>query len=74
MAKEQNNSSINTKKSNKIAARIKDTINAGEKNFSQDRNNTEQVINARKAANLNLAKAKAKKKAKMAKASRKKNK
>ena len=34
----------------------------------------EQIINARKAANLALAKAKAKKKAKMAKASRKKNK
>ena len=34
----------------------------------------EQVINARKAANLNLAKAKAKKRAKLAKASRKKNK
>jgi hypothetical protein len=33
-----------------------------------------QVINARKAANLANAKAKAKKKAKMAKASRKKNK
>ncbi len=34
----------------------------------------DQVVNARKAANLATAKAKAKKKAKMAKASRKKNK
>ncbi|PLY07469.1 MAG: hypothetical protein C0625_04650 [Arcobacter sp.] len=71
---ELNNSSVNTKKSSKIANKIRETINAGEKSFSQDKNNTEQVINARKAANLNLAKAKAKKKAKMAKASRKKNK
>ena len=34
----------------------------------------QQVVNARKAANMALIKAKAKKKAKMAKASRKKNK
>jgi len=34
----------------------------------------DQVVNARKGANVALAKAKAKKKAKMAKASRKKNK
>ena len=71
---ELNNSSVSTKKSNKIVARIKENKNAGEKTFSQDKNGTEQVINARKAANLELAKKKAKKKAKMAKASRKKNK
>lgn len=71
---ELNNSSINTKKSNKIVSKIKQNKNAGEKNFSQDKNNAEQVINARKSANLDLAKKKAKKKAKMAKASRKKNK
>ena len=34
----------------------------------------QQVVNAKKAANMTLIKAKAKKKAKMAKASRKKNK
>ena len=71
---ELNNSSVSTKKSDKIVARIKATKNAGEKSFSQDKNSSEQVINARKAANLDLAKKKAKKKAKMAKASRKKNK
>ena len=71
---ELNTSSVNTKKSDKIVSRIKQTKNAGEKGFSQEKNNTEQVINARKKANLDLAKKKAKKKAKMAKASRKKNK
>lgn len=71
---ELNNSSVCTKKSDKIVARIKATQHAGEKSFSQDKNSTDQVINARKAANLDLAKKKAKKKAKMAKASRKKNK
>lgn len=74
MGNELNNSSVNTKKSDKIVSRIKENKNAGEKDFSQDRNNEEQVINARKKANLDLAKKKAKKKAKMAKASRKKNK
>lgn len=74
---ELNNSSVNTKKSDKLVSRIKENKKAGEKSFSQDKNNTEQVINARKKANADLAKAKAKKKAtkaKMAKASRKKNK
>ncbi|MGB6329528.1 MAG: hypothetical protein WBF48_11430 [Halarcobacter sp.] len=71
---ELNNSSVNTKKSDKIVARIKATKNAGEKSFSQSENNTKQVVNARKALNKELGKAKAKKKAKMAKASRKKNK
>lgn len=74
MGKEINNSSVNTKKSNKIAARIKDNQNVGEKGFSQERYENEQIINARKGANLNAAKAKAKKKAKMAKASKKKKK
>ena len=70
---ELNNSSVSTKKSDKIVARIKATQNAGEKSFSQDKDN-EQIVNARKALNKELGKAKAKKKAKMAKASRKKNK
>lgn len=74
MAKELNNSSVNTKKSDKLVSKIKENKNVGEKGFSQDKNNTEQVVNARKGANLDLAKAKAKKKAKMAKASKRKNK
>lgn len=71
---ELNNSSVNTKKSDKLVSKIKQNKNAGEKAFSQERNNTEQVVNARKAFNKEIGKAKAKKKAKMAKASRKKNK
>jgi hypothetical protein len=74
MAKELNNSSVNTKKSDKLVSKIKENKNAGEKGFSQDKNTTEQIINARKKAHLNAAKAKARKKAKAAKASRKKNK
>lgn len=70
---ELNNSSVSTKKSDKIVARIKATKNAGEKTFSQNKDN-DQIVNARKALNKELGKAKAKKKAKMAKASRKKNK
>ena len=74
MGSEVNNSSVSTKKSDKIVARIKATQHVGEKGFSQNGSENEQVVNARKAANLALAKAKAKKKAKMAKASKKKNK
>jgi hypothetical protein len=40
----------------------------------EEKNVDEQVINARKLANLDSAKAKARRKAKIAKASRKKNK
>ncbi len=41
---------------------------------SKNLDSDEQVVNARKATNLSLAKAKSKKRAKLAKASRKKNK
>ncbi len=41
---------------------------------SKNTDSDEQVVNARKAVNLSLAKAKTKKRAKLAKASRKKNK
>lgn len=71
---ELNTSSVNTKKSDKLVAKIKQNKHAGEKAFSQEKNSTQQVVNARKALNKELGKAKAKKKAKMAKASRKKNK
>ena len=73
MGKELNNSSINTKKSDKIVSKIKQNKNAGEKAFSQN-NKDEQVINARKGANYEAQRAARKKKAKAAKASRKKNK
>lgn len=69
-----NTSSIDTTKGDKIAAQINQNKNPERVSFSQDKNKSEQVINARKGANLDLAKAKAKKKAKMAKASKRKNK
>jgi len=74
MGTEINNSSVNTSKGDKAVSRIKQNKNAGEKGFSQNKIGSEQVINARKAINLKLAKEKSKKKARMAKASKKKNK
>ncbi len=73
MAK-SNTSSVKTIKAEKIAATGNQNKNAIKVAFSQERNQEEQIINARKAANLQLAKKKAKKRAKMAKASKKKNK
>lgn len=74
MAKSLNNSSIKTRKGDKIAAKSNQNKNAVKVGFSQGKNQTEQVINARKGVNVDLNKAKAKKKAKMIKASKKKNK
>ncbi len=71
--KELNTSSVKTTKAEKIAATSNQNKNAVRVAFSQDKNKTEQIVNGRKAANLQLLKNKAKKKAKMAKASRKKN-
>ncbi len=71
--KEANTSSVKTTKAEKMAAFGNDNKNAVKVEFSQDKNLTTQVINARKGANLQLAKNKSKKKAKMAKASKKKN-
>ncbi|MCP4970844.1 MAG: hypothetical protein GY932_09660 [Arcobacter sp.] len=72
--KELNNSSIKSTKGDKLAQKGNQNKNSVRVGFSQDKNNSDQVINARKGTNLDLAKSKAKKKAKMAKASRKKNK
>lgn len=58
----------------KIAAKGNQNKNSVKVAFDQEKNNQDQVVNARKAANLELAKKKAKKKAKMAKASKRKNK
>ncbi len=74
MAKSLNTNSVKSVKSEKIAATANQNKNPVKVEFSQDRYENEQVVNARKAANLALAKQKAKKKAKMAKASKKKNK
>ena len=68
-----NTSSVKTIKAEKIAALGNENKNAVRVAFSQEKNLEKQVINARKAANLQLAKKKAKKKAKMAKASKKRN-
>ena len=72
--KEINCSKVNTKNMDKIAAKGNQNKNAVKVAFTQDKNTQEQVINARKAGNLKLAKEKAKKKAKMKKASQKRNK
>lgn len=69
-----NTSSVKTTKAEKIARASNENKNAVKVGFSQDRYENEQVVNARKGVNLNLAKSKAKKKAKMAKASKKRNK
>lgn len=71
--KEINCSKVNTKKMDKIAAKGNQNKNAVKVAFTQ-KGQEDQVVNARKSANLQLAKKKAKKKAKMAKASKRKNK
>jgi hypothetical protein len=72
--KSTNTSSVKSGKAEKNAATSNQNKNAIKVPYSQDTNKEKQVINARKATNLQLAKKKAKKRAKMAKASKKKNK
>jgi len=72
--KEINCSKVNTKNMDKIAAKGNQNKNAVKVAFSQKSTQDEQVVNARKGVNLELAKKKAKKKAKMAKASKRRNK
>jgi len=72
--KEINCSKVNTKKMDKLAAKGNQNKNAVKVAFNQKSSQDEQVINARKGVNLELAKKKAKKKAKMAKASKRRNK
>lgn len=69
----KNTSSVDTTEGDKIAKRSREIKNAIPVSFDH-KTADEQVVNARKGANLALAKSKAKKKAKMAKASKKKNK
>jgi len=71
--KEINCSKVNTKKMDKLAAKGNQNKNAVKVAFSQKTAQDEQVVNARKGANLELAKKKAKKKAKLAKASKRRN-
>ncbi|MFA6788625.1 MAG: hypothetical protein WC149_06000 [Arcobacteraceae bacterium] len=72
MAKSQNKNSVKSEKMDMLAARSNENRNATLKAFSKDTTVKEQVVNARKGANLDKKKAKAKSKAKMAKASKKK--
>ncbi len=74
MGKSPNNNSVKSTKGEKIAARANEIKNALRVGFSQDKSANEQIVNARKSSNLDIAKEKAKKKAKMAKASKKRNK
>lgn len=75
MATKANTSSIDTSNGDKIAYYANAQQQLSEKSTPKGKiAQEEQIVNARKKANLSSAKAKAKKKAKMAKASRKKNK
>ncbi len=70
-----NTSSVDTKNGDKIAAFGTQRTAAIKASFKpKDVEQKEQIVNARKAKNVDLKKAKAKKRAKMAKASKKKNK
>jgi hypothetical protein len=69
----KNTSSVDTTDGDKIARKSREITNAIPVSFDHKKAD-EQIINARKGVNVNLAKAKAKKKAKMAKASKKRNK
>jgi hypothetical protein len=69
-----NVSSIDTTNGDKIALYGKRELLSEKSPHKGKEKHDEQIINARKKANLAAAKAKARKKAKMAKASRKKNK
>ena len=70
-----NNSSVDTTKGDKLAKRInsvRNTIKAGFEPEGLDKK--EQIINAKKAANVDAQKEKRKRNAKLAKAAKKKNK
>ncbi len=69
----KNTSSVDTTKGDKIAKKMKGNPTPNPVSFDQKASD-EQVINARKGVNVDLAKAKAKKRAKLAKAAKKKNK
>ena len=74
MAKE-NTSSVDTKNGDKIAAFGTQKKAAMRASFTpENMEKKEQIINARKAENVDAKRAKAKKRAKLAKASKKKNK
>jgi len=70
-----NNSSVDTTKGDRLAKKMNEKRNILKAGFAPDATDKkDQVINARKAANLEAEKAKKKKNAKLAKAAKKKNK
>ena len=70
----KNTSSVDTTKGDRMALKSNQNVNPTLVSFDKDTVEDNQVINARKGANVELKKAKAKLKAKIAKASKKKNK
>ncbi len=71
----ENTSSVDTKNGDKIAAFGTQKLAAMKASFGpSDTEKKEQVVNARKAVNVDAKRAKAKKRAKLAKASKMKNK
>jgi len=71
----ENTSSVDTKNGDRIAAFGTQKLAAMKAGFGPtDTEKKDQVVNARKAVNVDAKKAKAKKRAKLAKASKKKNK
>jgi hypothetical protein len=70
-----NNSSVDTTKGDRLAKKMNEKRNVLKAGFAPDGSEKkEQVINARKAANVQAEKEKRKKNAKLAKAAKKKNK
>ena len=70
-----NNSSVDTTKGDRLAKKMNEKRNILKAGFAPDGSEKkEQVINARKAANVEAKKEKRKKNAKLAKAAKKKNK
>ena len=72
MPKSQNANSVKSEKMQMLAARSNENRNATLKDFSKDTTVKEQVVNARKGANVAKNKAKAKAKAKVIKTAKKK--
>lgn len=69
-----NTSSVDTTKGEKLAKRMSQQTSTVKASFSPEEAAKQQIINARKAANVEAKKEKRKKNAKLAKAAKKKNK
>ena len=70
-----NNSSVDTTKGDRLAKKMNEKRKVQKAGFAPEgREKKEQIVNARKAANVDAQKEKRKKNAKLAKAAKKKNK